>query len=204
MPLLKLPPVDESRSDRSGLESVEAYERGQSPLVVRGGGSGQSAFLVFDLGEVHNGYSRLDIEGPPGAIMDVLCTPYLLNRIFNPNILNSTNADRIVLSGRREQWEAFFFKPARYLAVVVRGAAEPVRIHFAGVTRIAYPWTRVRFATPETRDRAVLAGWGQDHRGDRNDAYTDITASAGSIRRLYYAAQGNYAAFGDISCSAAT
>lgn len=200
MPLLKLPPIDESRSDRSGLEGVEAYARGQSPLVVRGGGSGQSTFLVFDLGEVHSGHSRLDIEGSAGTVVDVLCTPYLLNRIFNPNILNSINADRIVLSGRREQWEAFFFKPARYLAVVVRGAAEPVRIHFAGVTRIAYPWTRRgQFVTPENPwlERFWQAG-AKTIEVITTDAYTDNYRERRQYPQTsYYAAQGNYAAFGD-------
>jgi len=200
LPLLKLPPVDETQSDRSGLAGVEAYEKGQAPLVVRGGGKGQSTFLVFDLGAVHSGHSCLDIEGPAGAIVDVLCTPYLLNRVFDPTILNSFNADRLVLSGRRQQWEAFFFKPTRYLAVVVRDAAEPVLLHFAGVTRIEYPWTRRgRFATPE--NPWIARFWQAGAKTIEvvtTDAYTDNYRERRQYPQTsYYAAQGNYAAFGD-------
>lgn len=200
LPLLKLPPIEESKSDRSELEGVEAYGRGQSPLVVRSGGEKQSPFLVFDLGEVHNGYPQLDIEGPAGAIVDVLCTPYILNNVFDPKLLNSFTADRVVLSGRRQQWEAFFFKPTRYLAVVLRGATGPVRIHFAGVTRIAYPWTRRgRFATLENPwlERFWQAG-AKTIEVITTDAYTDNYRERRQYPQTsYYAAQGNYAAFGD-------
>ena len=73
--LLRLPPIEESKSDWSELEGVEAYGRSQSPLVARCGSVRQSTFLVFDLGEVHKGHPQLDIEGPSGAIVDVLSTP---------------------------------------------------------------------------------------------------------------------------------
>lgn len=200
MPLLKLPPIDENQSDRANLAGVEAYEKGQAPLLLRGGGKGQSTILVFDLGTVHNGHSRLDIEGPAGTIVDVLCTPYVLNRVFDPTILNSFNADRLVLSGRRQQWEAFFFKPTRYLAVVVRGAVEPVLLHFAGVTRIEYPWTRRgRFATPE--NPWIARFWQAGAKTIEvitTDAYTDNYRERRQYPQTsYYAAQGNYAAFGD-------
>lgn len=200
LPLLKVPLIDESRSDRSGLADWEPYERGQSPLVVFGSPKRQSKYLVFDLGEVHNGHSRLDIEGPAGAIVDVLCTPFLLEHGFDPRVLNSFNADRLVLSGRRHQWEAFFFKATRYLAVVVRGAAEPVRIHFAGVTRVAYPWSRRgTFVTPEYPwiERFWRAG-AKTIEMITTDAYTDNYRERRQYPQTsYYAAQGNYAAFGD-------
>lgn len=200
LPLLKLPLIDESRSDRSGLADWEPYERGQSPLVVFGSPAGQSTCLVFDLGEGHNGHSRLDIEGPAGAIVDVLCAPYLLEHVFDPRMLNSFNADRLLLSGRRHQWEAFFFKATRYLAVVVRGASEPVRIHFAGVTRVGYPWSRHgTLVTPE--NPWIERFWRASARTIEmitTDAYTDNYRERRQYPQTsYYAAQGNYAAFGD-------
>ncbi len=198
--LLRLPPIEESKSDWSELEGVEAYGRSQSPLVARCGSVRQSTFLVFDLGEVHKGHPQLDIEGPSGAIVDVLSTPYILNNVFDPKLLNSFTADRVVLSGRRQQWESFFFKPTRYLAVVLRGATGPVRIHFAGVTRSAYPWTRRgRFAAPENPwlERFWQAGV-KTIEGITTDAYTDNYRERRQYPQTsYYAAQGNYAAFGD-------
>lgn len=200
LPLLKLPPIEKDKSGWPGLEGVDAYGRGQSPLVARCDSEKQSPFLVFDLGEVHNGYPRLDIEGPAGAIVDVLSAPYILNSVFDPELLNSFTADRVVLSGRRQQWEAFFFKPARYLAIVLRGATAPVRIHSAGVTSIAYPWSRRgAFATPENPwlERFWRAG-AKTIEVITTDAYTDNYRERRQYPQTsYYAAQGNYAAFGD-------
>lgn len=200
LPVLKLPPIGEQAIDRSGLGDDESYVRGTAPLVMRGG-EGRSSFLVFDLGEVHNGHPRLDIEGPPGAIVDVLCTPFLLNQVFDPRVVGgSLNIDRLVLSGRRQQWEALSFKPARYLAIVLRGTTEPVRIHFAGVASIAYPWSRHgRFAARENPwlERFWQAG-AKTIEVITTDAYTDNYRERRQYPQTsYYAAQGNYAAFGD-------
>ncbi len=200
VPLLKLPPLEESRNDRSRIENVESYAQGQSALEVRGGDNAQSTFLVFDLGSVYNSHPRLDIEGPAGALVDVLCAPFLLNHTLDPTVLNSFTADRVVLSGRRQQWEAFFFKPTRYLALVVRGATGPVRIHSAGVTSIAYPWTRRGgFTAPESpwMERFWQAG-ARTIEAITTDAYTDNYRERRQYPQTsYYAAQGNYAAFGD-------
>ncbi len=201
LPVLRLPPIVGSSIDRSGLDDHESYEQGRGPLVMRGGGEGQSSFLIFDLGEVHNGHPRLDIEGPPGAIVDVLCAPYLLHQVFDARVVGgSLNADRLVLSGRRQQWEALSFKPARYLAIVLRGTTEPVRIHFAGVASIAYPWTRHgRFTARENPwlERFWQAG-AKTIEVITTDAYTDNYRERRQYPQTsYYAAQGNYAAFGD-------
>jgi len=187
LPPLKLPPLG------------EASTASPEPLTL-GGAPGQSDVVVFDLGEVHNGYPRLDLEGPAGAIVDVLATPYVLNRTFDPTILNTFAGDRLILSGKREQWEAFFFKPTRYLALVVRGATSPVRIHHASVTRIDYPWNRPgAFAAPGNPwlERFWRAG-AKTVEVITTDAYTDNYRERRQYPQTsYYAARGNYAAFGD-------
>ena len=46
-----------------------------------------------------------------------MSAPYLLNDKLQSPIVASTYTDRIVLSGKRERWEAFYMKPARWRAV---------------------------------------------------------------------------------------
>jgi hypothetical protein len=199
LPVLKLPPVTASADAPAAIPGLADYTRGAAPLVLPGDG-GRSSFVLFDLGEVHNGLPRLDLEGPAGTIVDVLCAPFLVNGVFDPGLMNSLHADRLVLSGRRQQWEAFYFKPARYLAVVVRAAGGPVRLHAAGVTSLAYPWVaRGRFATPENPwlEKFWQAG-AKTIRVITTDAYTDNYRERRQYSQTsYYAAQGNYAAFGD-------
>lgn len=199
LPAPVLPPITAPAGAPAAIPGLADYARGAAPLVLPGDG-GRSSFVIFDLGEVHNGLPRLDLEGPAGAIVDVLCAPFLVNGAVDPGFLNSLHADRLVLSGRRQQWEAFYFKPARYLAVVVRAAAGPVRLHAAGVTSLAYPWVaRGRFTTPENPwlEKFWQAG-AQTIRVVTTDAYTDNYRERRQYSQTsYYAAQGNYAAFGD-------
>ncbi|MBP7141004.1 MAG: hypothetical protein KBA71_03785, partial [Opitutaceae bacterium] len=197
--LLKLPTIHMQRSDDAGMADLHAYREGKAPITLQES-PGRSPYLLFDLGSVHNAHPRLDIEGPAGAIVDVLSTPYLLENTFNPTVLSSLAADRLVLSGHRQQWEAFFFKPVRYLALVVRGAAGPVRIHFAGITSIAYPWNRYgHFDTPE--NPWIQRFWQAGARTIdviTTDAYTDNYRERRQYSQTsYYAARGNYAVFGD-------
>lgn len=199
LPLLKLPSLRKQQNESAGVEGLDLYREGKAPLVLRNT-LGQSQFLLFDFGSVYSAHPRLDIEGPAGAIIDVLSTPFLLGGNFNPTVLSSFAADRLVLSGHRQQWEAFFFKPVRYLAIVVRGATAPVNIHFAGITQVDYPWKRPgRFKSPENP-------WLEDFwkAGAKTievittDAYTDNYRERRQYSQTsYYAARGNYAAFGD-------
>jgi len=187
LPLLKLPALSSA--------STEAV----FPLVTSTP-AGKAAFHLFDLGTVHSAYPHLELEGPAGTIIDVLTTPYVLNDVFNPSILNSFSADRIILSGRHESWDAFFFKPTRYLAVVVRGASAPVTLHVAGITATAYPWTRRGgFSAPGNPwlSRFWQAG-AKTIEVITTDAYTDNYRERRQYPQTsYYAARGNYAAFGD-------
>jgi len=76
--------------------------------------------LVYDLEELQNGRPFLDVEGPRGTVVDVMSAPYLLEKSVQSPIVASTYVDRIILSGQRERWEAFYWKPTRWLAVETR------------------------------------------------------------------------------------
>jgi len=186
LPLLQLPPLGDAVAASFPLTAAAP--------------AGQAACFVFDLGTAHNAFPRLEIDGPAGAIIDVLTAPYALNGVFDPTITNSLGADRVILSGRRESWEAYLFKPARYLALVVRGATGPVTLHAAGVTALAYPWTRRgSFSAPGNPwlERFWQAG-AKTVEVITTDAYTDNYRERRQYPQTsYYAARGNHAAFGD-------
>jgi hypothetical protein len=89
-------------------------------------------FLLYDFGRVVNGLPILDIEGPAGTVVDVMCAPYIVDESFTANIVDSQLVDRITLSGERDQWEATYFKPARYMGILIRNADGPVKQNGAG------------------------------------------------------------------------
>lgn len=186
LPLLKLP-------------TLSAPSEATFPLVANAQAR-QAAYHVFDLGRMHNGFPRLELEGPAGTVVDVLTAPYVLGDTLDPTIVNSLGADRIILSGQRDTWESFFFKPTRCLAVVVRGATGPVTLHAVGVTALAYPWLR-RGAFTAPGNPWLEKFWRAGTRtieAITTDAYTDNYRERRQYPQTsYYAARGNYAAFGD-------
>ncbi|MBE7536874.1 MAG: alpha-L-rhamnosidase N-terminal domain-containing protein [Opitutaceae bacterium] len=160
----------------------------------------RASCLVFDLGRVHNAYPSLELEGPAGTVVDVLTTPYMLKRVLDPTILNSLAADRVILSGRRDRWESWDFKPSRYLAIIVHNTDSPVTLFKAGVNALTYPWPH-RGSLSSPQDAWVERLWDAGARTIETittDAYTDNYRERRQYPQTsYYAARGNYAAFGD-------
>lgn len=76
--------------------------------VVRANKKGECRVVVYDLGEVQNGRPFLDVAAPAGTVVDVMAAPYLMEGHLVSPIVAPTYGDRIVLSGRRERWCAFY------------------------------------------------------------------------------------------------
>ena len=163
-----------------------------------------ASYMVFDLDEVHNAYPFLDIEGPKGTVIDIFSVPFLLDGKLVTPLLGSHYIDRIVLSGERDRWEAMYWKPIRYLAVIVRSEGEKnysdVFIHDIGVRTKAYPFERMaNFVTPDFPQLEQLF-----HASDKTirtattDAYTDNYRERRQYAQTaFYASLGNYHLFGD-------
>jgi len=186
--------------DERIAQGIREYQEGNGPLVIPGLDSRQTSFLLFDFGTVLNARPNLDIEGPVGTVVQVMCAPYTLDNRFTAKVVDSEFKDRLVLSGQRDVWEASYLKPARFIGVVIHAADGPVRIHSAGVRQVEYPFVeKGRLHTPENPwfEQCWQAS-AETIRVCTTDAYTDNYRERRQYAQTgYYAALGNYAVFGD-------
>ncbi len=175
------------------------FQAKQQPLKLPGTEGGQKQFLLFDFGELHIGTPILEIEGKAGTSVEVRCAPYMVNEQFNHKVVFSDFNDRLILSGDRDQWEATYWKPARYLGLVIDNTS-PVTIHHLGIRALSYPfelmgnmqstaapWIQSYMqATAKTIEACTTDGYTDNYRERRQYAQTG-----------YYGAMGNYWLFGD-------
>ncbi len=192
--------------DAPAIARIRVQPRGgnaageSGPVIIPANAPGENRVLLYDLGEVHNGRPFLDLAGPAGTVVDVMCAPYLINGAVESPIVASHFVDRLVLSGQRARWDAFYLKPARWLAVVFRRLPGEARVYAAGLTRTDYPFVRQgSFQTPGFPELAAL--WDASAKTIQvctTDAYTDNYRERRQYAQTaYYACLGNYAVFGD-------
>jgi hypothetical protein len=181
---------------------LPAYQNGSGPLLIPASDTPGTWLLLFDFGRVLNGMPMLEIEGTAGMTVDVLYAPFLVNKQFTHKIVDSDFLDRVILSGNRDIWEATFFKPVRYMGIVIRSGKKPVRISAAGIHHIAYPFERKGYI------HAADAPWVEQYMeaSDRTiqvcttDAYTDNYRERRQYAQTgYYAALGNQWIFVDLA-----
>jgi hypothetical protein len=169
--------------------------------VNLGGKSGDDLQLsMFDFGEVVNGVAELEIEGSAGAVAHVLYAPYLVDGKLSPQTIQSVLADQVILSGGTDKWEAMYFKPTRYLGLVIEGSAETVKLKSVAIRTVKYPFQLSgSLATPE--DPWFADCWNAAAKTIdvcTTDAYTDNYRERRQyVQTAYYAAIGNYWTFGD-------
>lgn len=98
-----------------------------------------SWLLVYDFGETINGMPKLDIQGTAGTEVEIVSAPFIVDKTFTHITVDSEFRDKIILSGERNKWEATYFKPTRYLGIIVKND-EPVKLYSAGIHEIEYPY----------------------------------------------------------------
>lgn len=156
--------------------------------------------FLYDFGEVVNGVPIIKFEGSAGAVAHVMYAPYLVYDKFTPYVIQSELIDQVVLSGGEDKWEAMYWKPTRYLAIVVEGSTKPVELSSVGVRSIEYPFQlKGELRTPD--DPWFEACWDAAAKTIQTcttDAYTDNYRERRQyVQTAYYAAIGNYWTFGD-------
>ncbi|NRB64189.1 MAG: family 78 glycoside hydrolase catalytic domain, partial [Saprospiraceae bacterium] len=187
--------------DESIASTLTPFQEGGGPLVVPSSAQQPKGyFMVFDLGEIHNGFPFLNVEGPAGTKIDILMAPFVVDNQFTQRILDSDFHDQITLSGKKDRWEATYFKPTRYLGLYIHGHHQPVTLQALDIRYLEYPfetkgriyssdaeWVeRYMQATAKTIEVCTTDGYTDNYRERRQYAQTG-----------YYGALGNYWLFND-------
>lgn len=116
-------------------EPLAAQPENIFPLPLPVGATG-TATAVYDFGGEFIGHVMLDVDAPPGTVVDVAN-----DEVLRPNgalhLFKShwgvNSADRFILRGGGEQIEAFHPRGGRYLQVTVRNATGPVMLRRVSV-----------------------------------------------------------------------
>ncbi len=185
--------------DKAISKGLKKHIKNRQPLIIPSADN-KTWFLVYDLGEVINGMPKLIVEGQKNTEIHILAAPYVIDQTFTHNIVASNYHDQIQLSGKKDTWQAMYFKPSRYMTLAIKGNTEPVKIHFAGIQQLKYPFElKGKISTPE-------ASWIEDLWNASTktinvcttDAFTDNYRERRQYAQTgYYAALGNFFTFGD-------
>lgn len=157
-------------------------------------------FVLYDLGMAVNGMPKLEIEGIAGTKVSILTAPFIVNEEFSHRVLVSDFRDEIILSGGIDEWEAIYFKPCRYLGIIIEGGFENAKINFAGIHRISYPF--VQKGNIMSADEPWISNYmdasAKTIDACTTDAYTDNYRERRQYAQTgYYAGLGNYYTFAD-------
>lgn len=99
----------------------------------------KSWLLIYDFGETINGMPQLDIQGKADTEVEIVSAPFMVDNQFTHITVDSEFRDKIILSGERDKWEATYFKPTRYLGIILKNE-KPVKLYSAGIHEIEYPF----------------------------------------------------------------
>jgi len=182
---------------------LEAYQKYGKPIHIpasKDHNKHKTWLLVFDMGKIHNGMPSLDIEGIKGTEVEIISIPFMVDNQFTDRMVDSDLLDKVTLSGARDRWQAQYFKPGRYLGLVLQSGAVPVKIHAVGVHQIEYPFNPIGSITSKSAPwiNQYMQASALTIRATTTDAYTDNYRERRQYAQTgYYAALGNYYLFGD-------
>jgi alpha-L-rhamnosidase len=181
-------------------KNYKSFLENDKPLLLSTLKENETWFLLFDFGKVINGMPKLSIEGARNTEVHILEAPFVVEDKFTHKIVASEFADQLKLSGNKDTWQAMYFKPTRYLAIVIKGNKETVKIHNIGIHQLKYPFElKGTIEIPE-------APWLEDLwkasvktiEVCTTDAFTDNYRERRQYAQTgYYAALGSYFTFGD-------
>ncbi len=186
--------------DKAILKSTKNYAAEKAPLQIPIAENGKSWCILFDLGEIVNGTPILEIEGVSGTEVEIVGAPFVVDENFTYKIVDSEYRDKIILSGGKDYWEATYFKPTRYLGIIIHADKAPVNLYTLATRQYKYPFKK------KGNIKSKEAPWLQYYMDATaktitvctTDAYTDNYRERRQYAQTgYYAALGNYYLFGD-------
>ncbi|MEX0288289.1 MAG: family 78 glycoside hydrolase catalytic domain [Flavobacteriaceae bacterium] len=188
--------------DKRFEDRIDKYSEGAEPLAIPISAKGKAWLFLFDFEQVLNGTPFLEIQGSSGTEVEILGAPFMINDTFTYKVVDSEFRDKLILSGEKDLWEATYFKPVRYLGIIVHNPKATVKLFTVGTRQIRYPfelkgamdakdlsWIKEYMdATAKTIDVCTTDAFTDNYRERRQYAQTG-----------YYASLGNYYLFGDTS-----
>lgn len=171
-----------------------------APLILPASNENETWFLLFDFGKVINGMPKFTVEGERNTKIHILEAPFIIDSAFTHKIVDSEFKDQLILSGKKDTWQSLYFKPTRYLAIMVNGNKEGLKIHSLGIHQLEYPFElKGSISTPEAPWIENL--WNASIKtidACTTDAFTDNYRERRQYAQTgYYAALGNYFTYGD-------
>ncbi|MEM7380823.1 MAG: alpha-L-rhamnosidase N-terminal domain-containing protein [Bacteroidota bacterium] len=181
-------------------EILKRYNSEKGPMVIPETEDGKGWLLVFDFGALINGVPYLEVKGSNSVVLEIVGAPYILDNSFSYKLVDSEFRDIMTLSGKRETWEATYFKPYRYMGIVLKNLKEPLEIYDFGVRSLNYPFEKKGEIVSE--DAAWIGQYmnatSKTIRVCTTDAFTDNYRERRQYAQTgYYGALGNYYLFGD-------
>ncbi|WP_019028963.1 alpha-L-rhamnosidase N-terminal domain-containing protein [Colwellia piezophila] len=156
--------------------------------------------LVFDFGQVRNGLPFFKLQGAKGSKVEVISKPFMLNNEFGYHTIDSNLIDQVYLSGEQDTWQATYFKPARYLGLLVSTEKKPLTIDDFGIHEISYPFElkgKISSQQSPWLDKYMQAT-AKTIKAATTDAFTDNYRERRQYSQTgFYAALGNYYLFAD-------
>lgn len=186
--------------EKAMSKQMKNYVKGKKPLVIPATDASEKWFLLFDMGEVMSGMPKLHIKGLEGDIIEIMSVPFMVDNKFQYRIVDSDLVDRITLSGEKDEWEATYFKPTRYMALVVQSNSAPIEVYSASINRMEYPFEEKGYIRSNDAPwiNTYMQASAKTIRTCTTDAYTDNYRERRQYAQTgYYAAMGNYWLFGD-------
>ncbi len=156
--------------------------------------------LVFDFGQVRNGMPFFQIKGAKGSKVEVISKPFMLGNEFSYHTIDSNLIDQVYLTGKKDSWQATYFKPVRYLGIIVSTEKKSLTIEDFGVHEISYPFELKGKITSQASpwiDKYMQAT-AKTIKAATTDAFTDNYRERRQYSQTgFYAALGNYYLFAD-------
>lgn len=98
-----------------------------------------SPAVVLDFGRILNGFTEIDIEAPPGAVMEFAYAERLVDGYVNI-ALECPFADRYTATAGRQNFRSFSWRAFRYVKVRFRSCDTPLTVHALRAVETAYPY----------------------------------------------------------------
>lgn len=103
---------------------------------------GEDTELVIDFGREYSGYVEFDVEAAEGTVLDFYGFEYMRDG-WRHNTYQLDNTMRYICREGRQHYSSPVRRGFRYLAVAVRNAARPPRLHRVSLLQSNYPIAQV-------------------------------------------------------------